>query len=574
MLPSSGSVGRRRPWALGLKNEERGADTERGVTFGVYGPFPVLGVSLAQRTTDLRGGEGGYEALDDRLLVLDFQAGHPEAFVEVHRRYQGLAKHVCRRFLRNPQDAEEAFQETMIRVFQGLYRFNGRYALQPWIARIATNVSLDALRAQARRPVAEEAPIEEHDRSDEEDGPQELYERLVERDLVISVLAELSDAHRHALVLRELNGASHREIADEMEITPAQAKALIHRAKRAFRRRWLEKAVERSVFGVALVPLLWAMDAVQALRKVVDRAGFAAQAATSAAPEIVSTTTSTASSSAPSVAEKVIAAGVTLILAGGVTAGAVSITRHGSDKAPSVGVVAAAPLLTPSPSSAPPVRVKKSKTSIGTAKGIGDLPKAVPPVLVSPSPEVSPSPIVSPSPSPDPSVTPSPDPSATPPPPAAPPFAFSFEVSTAGGGACSCHTAADVTQWQADVSDQGTLSFTGTITGVASDATGVLTWPVAVSLDGHVDGDSGQEAHNFVLTVGGADYGYSGNGELTNIAHEAYGDLLAFDGTYHVYAGESPPDGMPTSGSVEAKIGIAHDGSVYLVSFSLSEHDD
>jgi DNA-directed RNA polymerase specialized sigma24 family protein len=73
---------------------------------------------LAQRTTDLRGGEGGYEALDDRLLVLDFQAGHPEAFVEVHRRYQGLAKHVCRRFLRNRQDAEEAFQETMIRVFQ------------------------------------------------------------------------------------------------------------------------------------------------------------------------------------------------------------------------------------------------------------------------------------------------------------------------------------------------------------------------------------------------------------------------------------------------------------------------
>src|ERR671931_2087169 len=141
------------------------------------------------RVPDQRSTPGGYSALDDRLLVLDFQAGNPQAFVEIHRRYGPLARRVCQRFLPNPLDSEEALQETMIRVFQGLYRFNGRYALQPWIARIATNVSLDALRAQARRPVAEEAPIEEHDRSDEEDGPQELYERLVERDLVISVLA-------------------------------------------------------------------------------------------------------------------------------------------------------------------------------------------------------------------------------------------------------------------------------------------------------------------------------------------------------------------------------------------------
>ena len=104
------------------------------------------------RVPDQRKTPGGYAALDDRLLVLDFQAGNPQAFVEIHRRYGALARHVCQRFLPQQQDADEAFQETMIRVFQGLYRFNGRYALQPWIARIAKNVSLDTLRGQARRP--------------------------------------------------------------------------------------------------------------------------------------------------------------------------------------------------------------------------------------------------------------------------------------------------------------------------------------------------------------------------------------------------------------------------------------
>ncbi len=81
------------------------------------------------RVPDQRAVRGGYAALDDRVLVLDFQAGNPEAFVEIHERYGGLAHQVCRRFLPNPHDAEEAFQETMIRVFRGLYRFNGRYAL-------------------------------------------------------------------------------------------------------------------------------------------------------------------------------------------------------------------------------------------------------------------------------------------------------------------------------------------------------------------------------------------------------------------------------------------------------------
>src|SRR5919201_7171414 len=150
------------------------------------------------------------------MLVLDFQAGDPEAFVEIHRRYGGLARHVCRRLLANPHDSEEAFQETMIRVFQGLYRFNGRYALQPWVARIATNVSLDAIRARARRPTVDEDPIEEHERPETADGPEELYERLVERDLVLAVLAGLPEMHRRALVLRELQGASHKDIADDM----------------------------------------------------------------------------------------------------------------------------------------------------------------------------------------------------------------------------------------------------------------------------------------------------------------------------------------------------------------------
>src|SRR5262245_19930239 len=290
------------------------------------------------RVPDQRHTPGGYAALDDRLLVLDFQAGNPQAFVEIHRRYGGLARHVCQRFLPQQQDADEAFQETMIRVFQGLYRFNGRYALQPWIARIAKNVSLDILRGQARRPKSDDSAPASDELPIPGDEADEIVERLVQRDTVLAVLADLPDTHRRAMMLRELEGRSHREVAQEMEISTAQAKALIHRAKGSFRRHWLEKVADRGgLVAIAFLPLLWAARFVHGLRRVVDRVGIAAQGAQVAAPEAVtsvsSTVTATAAPAATGVAERVVAAGMTILLAGGVTVGAAKIVRsdHGGD---------------------------------------------------------------------------------------------------------------------------------------------------------------------------------------------------------------------------------------------------
>ncbi len=287
------------------------------------------------RLNDVRRGTGEYDSLDDRMLVLDFQAGNPEAFVEIHKRYGGLARHVCRRLLANQHDAEEALQETMIRVFQGLYRFNGRYKLQPWISRIATNVSLDMIRARARRPVRDDNAVDEHDHVDPADRPEEAFERLVQRDLVLSVLSDLPDTHRHALILRELEGRSHRDIGEAMGISSSQAKALIHRAKGSFRRRWMQKVAERGgLAGVAFLPLLWLVKVADTVQRVADRAGHTFQAAQTAVPEVVTsaaTQSVVATTSSSGFGERVIAAGMTLLVAGGVTVGATTIAKHDRD---------------------------------------------------------------------------------------------------------------------------------------------------------------------------------------------------------------------------------------------------
>ena len=100
-------------------------------------------------------------------------------------------------------------------------------------------------------PASDELPVP----GDEAD---EIVERLVQRDTVLSVLADLPETHRRALMLREFEGRSHREVAQELEISTSQAKALIHRAKGSFRRLWLEKVADRGgLMGFAFLPLLW-----------------------------------------------------------------------------------------------------------------------------------------------------------------------------------------------------------------------------------------------------------------------------------------------------------------------------
>ena len=366
------------------------------------------------RVPEQRTFQGDYTALDDRMLVLDFQAGHPEAFVEIHKRYSALARHVCGKFLPNRQDADEALQETMIRVYQGLHRFNGQYALQPWIARIATNVSLDTIRTRARRPAVDDESFEQVDREDPSEGPDELVERLIQRDLVLSVLSDLPDTHRTALVLRELEGRSHKEIAEHMGISTAQAKALIHRAKGSFRREWLVKVTEKGgIAAFAVLPLIWALRMADVVKRVGERAGQAAQAAQVATPEIVTTAVSSASPTAVSVADRFVAAGMTILLAGGVTVGAVEIAkRHPSRdvvraEAPVVATVApAAPIFAePTPEVTEPADRPREKEDRGEHSDV-----EVPPVAVDPTPTEEPTPAPTEEPTPSPSEEPSPDP--------------------------------------------------------------------------------------------------------------------------------------------------------------------
>lgn len=182
----------------------------------------------------------------DRVLVTAFQAGNDQVFEEIFKRYHHRVAAVCGRMLHSPQDVEEATQETFLKAYQALGRFNGNFYLGAWLARIATNVCVDHLRSKSRSNLV--ALPEDQDDISAEPGPEDLvvgHHPRLER-----AIKEIQPLHASALALRAVEGLSHQEIAGRLRMTPSQVKALLHRARGSLRRAW-----DRAE-GWALAPLL------------------------------------------------------------------------------------------------------------------------------------------------------------------------------------------------------------------------------------------------------------------------------------------------------------------------------
>src|SRR2546430_17270901 len=95
-----------------------------------------------------RGDHVRWPEMRDPLLTVAPDAGKFEEQFEQHR---AELRAYCYRMLGSPFEAEDAVQETFIRAWRGLERFEGRAALRSWLYRIATNVSLDMLNGRERR---------------------------------------------------------------------------------------------------------------------------------------------------------------------------------------------------------------------------------------------------------------------------------------------------------------------------------------------------------------------------------------------------------------------------------------
>jgi RNA polymerase sigma-70 factor (ECF subfamily) len=166
--------------------------------------------------------------------------GDHEVFRVLVERYQGRAYRLAVRVLRDEEKARDAVQEGFIKVYRSLDRFEGRSSFYTWLYRLVLNLCLDMRRRD--RSDREVEWTEERAHSPEEPGggpfgasgggPAGEFERAEIRARVAAAIDTLPDGQREALVLREVEGLSYREIAESLGISKGTVMSRLHYARK------------------------------------------------------------------------------------------------------------------------------------------------------------------------------------------------------------------------------------------------------------------------------------------------------------------------------------------------------
>jgi RNA polymerase sigma-70 factor (ECF subfamily) len=181
--------------------------------------------------------------MDDAAAVAEAQAGNRDAFrLLVERHSRGIFR-LGFRMTGNEADAEEVVQESLLRAYRSLGRFQARSSFSTWLHRIAANCALDLLARRKQEPQPSPEPPEgEPEEAPEErlvsDNPgperQLLGRELQER--IGAAMQQLTPVERTAFVLRHFEGRSIEEISTTLELRAGAAKNTIFRAVQKMRR--------------------------------------------------------------------------------------------------------------------------------------------------------------------------------------------------------------------------------------------------------------------------------------------------------------------------------------------------
>ena len=168
---------------------------------------------------------------DEGDLVARAAAGDRAAFGTLVQRYAGVARRVARAVLGNPEDADDAAQDAMLSALVKLEQYDRRRPFGPWLLRIVANAATDRRR---RRTVRRAEPLDPGfvaggPRPDTTAERRALAERLRE------ALAELPERRRMAVVLFDVEGYSHGEIAEILGIPEGTVRSEVFHARRRLR---------------------------------------------------------------------------------------------------------------------------------------------------------------------------------------------------------------------------------------------------------------------------------------------------------------------------------------------------
>ena len=221
----------------------------------------------------------------ERDLLAAAGSGDEDAFAGLVAPYRAALHAHCYRMLGSLPDAEDALQESLLRAWRGLARFEGRSSLRAWLYAIATNACLKVIERRPRRvlpldyggpgdpadgpgrPLIESMWIDPYPDREVglEDGlasPDARYEQRESVELAfIAALQQLPVRQRAVLILRDVLGLSGAETAAALGTTPASVYSALQRAHRTLDQRRLDRSQQATLRALGDPALAEIVDA-------------------------------------------------------------------------------------------------------------------------------------------------------------------------------------------------------------------------------------------------------------------------------------------------------------------------
>ena len=180
---------------------------------------------------------------DETTWITQARQGDDEAFTHLVETYQKPVYNLCYRMLGEPEAAEDAAQETFLKVYQNLARYDRERSFATWLLSIAAHHCIDRLRRRRFNSVSidenEEGQTDIPDRFAPD--PESETAKRQEGERLHNCLQSLDPIDRAAVIMRYWQDCSEVEIAQALKLTVPAVKSRLHRARRALANLWDEK---------------------------------------------------------------------------------------------------------------------------------------------------------------------------------------------------------------------------------------------------------------------------------------------------------------------------------------------
>lgn len=176
------------------------------------------------------------------VLLPQCMKGNQLAQMEVYNRYYLAMYNTALRIVKQQDEAEDIMQEAFLTAFTKLHTFKGDANFGAWLKRIVINQSISKYRKQDFHEDIENEVIANKINDDEEETPEESYTNLKAKE-VIAAINSLKPNYQMILTLHFIEGYDFEEICEIMNLSYANCRTMLSRAKESLRKRFLEKTM-------------------------------------------------------------------------------------------------------------------------------------------------------------------------------------------------------------------------------------------------------------------------------------------------------------------------------------------